>query len=47
VILFTIFAPIAAMIIQFAISRQREFYADEEGAKLTHPFWLANALMKL
>ena len=47
VVLFAIFAPIAAMLIQFAISRQREFYADEEGAKLTHPFWLANALVKL
>ncbi|WP_423792799.1 M48 family metalloprotease [Methanocaldococcus indicus] len=46
-ILLIILAPIAAMLIQFAISRQREFYADEEGAKLTHPIWLANALAKL
>ena len=46
-ILLLILAPIAATIIQFAISRQREFYADEEGAKLTHPLWLANALAKL
>ncbi|NPA62934.1 MAG: zinc metalloprotease HtpX [Methanococci archaeon] len=46
-ILLLILAPIAAALIQFAISRQREFYADEEGAKLTHPLWLANALAKL
>ncbi|MCQ6254826.1 zinc metalloprotease HtpX [Methanocaldococcus sp.] len=46
-ILLLILAPIAATLIQFAISRQREFYADEEGAKLTHPLWLANALSKL
>ncbi|XRO75397.1 zinc metalloprotease HtpX [Methanocaldococcus sp. 28A] len=46
-ILLLILAPIAATLIQFAISRQREFYADEEGAKLTHPLWLANALAKL
>ncbi|XRP97460.1 zinc metalloprotease HtpX [Methanocaldococcus sp. 16A] len=46
-ILLLVLAPIAATLIQFAISRQREFYADEEGAKLTHPLWLANALAKL
>ncbi len=46
-ILFIIFAPIAAMLIQFAISRQREFYADEDGAKLSNPIYLANALAKL
>ncbi|MEO2117517.1 MAG: zinc metalloprotease HtpX [Methanocaldococcus sp.] len=46
-ILLLILAPIAATLIQFAISIQREFYADEEGAKLTHPLWLANALAKL
>ena len=46
-ILLLILAPIAATLIRFAISRQREFYADEEGAKLTHPLWLANALAKL
>ena len=37
-----------AMIIQFAISRSREFLADETGAKLTKdPFSLASALEKI
>ena len=40
-----ILAPIAAMLIQFAISRQREFEADRVGAQiLGHPLPLANAL---
>jgi heat shock protein HtpX len=43
-----IVAPIAAMIIQFAISRSREFMADETAAKLTkEPKHLATALQKL
>lgn len=43
-----ILAPIAATIIQLAISRSREFAADAEGAKITHKPWaLANALSKL
>ena len=43
-----IVAPIAAMIIQFAISRSREFMADETSAKLTkEPKYLASALQKL
>jgi heat shock protein HtpX len=43
-----IIAPIAAMLIQFAISRQREFVADETGARLcNNPIGLANALKKL
>ncbi|HIP84452.1 MAG TPA: protease [Methanothermococcus okinawensis] len=46
-ILFMIFAPIAATLIQFAISRQMEFRADEGGAKYSHPLYLANALVKL
>jgi heat shock protein HtpX len=43
-----ILAPIAAMLIQFAISRQREFEADRVGAEiLGHPLPLANALRRL
>lgn len=43
-----ILAPIAAMFIQFAISRQREFKADAVGAEISgRPLSLANALLKL
>jgi heat shock protein HtpX len=43
-----ILAPIAAMLIQFAISRQREFKADAVGAQISgRPRSLANALLKL
>jgi len=43
-----ILAPIAAMLIQFAISRSREYLADETGARLSHnPESLASALEKL
>jgi heat shock protein HtpX len=43
-----IVAPIAAMIIQFAISRQNEFQADRTAADITgKPRGLANALLKL
>lgn len=43
-----IIAPIAAMLIQMAISRSREFLADEGGAKMAgNPLSLANALRKL
>ncbi len=48
IILFAILAPIAAMIIQLAISRSREYLADEGGVKLCgNPLYLANALKKL
>lgn len=47
-ILVSIFAPIAAMLVQMAISRTREYKADEFGAKLSgDPLYLANALKKL
>ncbi|NLB17379.1 MAG: zinc metalloprotease HtpX [Syntrophomonadaceae bacterium] len=43
-----ILAPIAAMIIQMAISRSREYAADETGARITgNPRGLASALLKL
>ena len=43
-----ILAPIAAMLIQFAISRQREFRADAVGAQISgRPLDLARALSKL
>jgi len=48
VVLFvSIFASIAAMLIQLAISRSREYLADEGGAHLSHPSYLAKALGKL
>ncbi|WP_243358417.1 zinc metalloprotease HtpX [Fundidesulfovibrio terrae] len=47
-ILMALVAPIAAMLIQMAISRSREYLADETGAKLAgNPLPLAGALKKL
>ena len=47
IILFIV-APLAATLIQMAISRSREFIADETGAKISGcPLCLANALRKL
>ena len=48
VLVMSIIAPIAAMLIQMAISRSREYLADETGAHLAHnPESLARALEKL
>jgi len=47
-IMMAILAPIAAMIIQMAISRSREYLADEGGARISgKPYGLASALEKL
>jgi heat shock protein HtpX len=47
-LLMLIVAPIAALIIQLGISRQREFAADASGAKMVgHPYGLISALEKL
>jgi len=41
-------APLAAMLLQLGISRQREYAADETGARMAgHPFGLISALQKL
>jgi heat shock protein HtpX len=47
-ILLAILAPIIAMLVQFAISRGREYEADREGAAICgEPLWLARALGKI
>ena len=47
VLLFTMVASVSAMLIQMAISRSREYLADEGGAHLSDPLSLAKALGKL
>lgn len=47
-VIFVILAPIASRLIQFAVSRKREYLADASGALLTrYPEGLANALVKI
>jgi len=47
-ILVMIIAPMAAMLVQMAISRTREYQADRLGAEICgQPLWLASALEKL
>lgn len=47
-ILVALLAPMAAMLVQMAISRTREYSADAEGARICgNPEWLASALEKL
>jgi heat shock protein HtpX len=47
-ILMMILAPMAAMLVQMAVSRSREYEADKGGAKMCgNPHYLASALQKL
>jgi heat shock protein HtpX len=47
-ILIAVLAPVAAMLVQFAISRSREYEADRGGAEISgQPLWLASALQKI
>lgn len=47
-LLMLIVAPLAAMLLQLGISRQREYQADASGAKMVgHPYGLISALEKL
>ena len=48
VLLVSILAPIAAVLVQMTISRTREFEADRAGAEISgRPLWLASALARI
>ena len=48
VLLVSILAPVAALLVQAAISRTREFEADKASAEISqHPLWLASALARI
>ncbi|MBU6299619.1 MAG: zinc metalloprotease HtpX [Alphaproteobacteria bacterium] len=48
VLLVSLLAPIAAVLVQATISRTREFEADRAGAEISgRPLWLASALARL
>ncbi len=47
-IMVALLAPMAAALVQMAISRTREYAADRRGAEICdHPMWLASALAKV
>jgi len=47
-LLMMIVAPLAAMLVQMAISRTREYAADDLGARIAgEPMWLASALVRI
>jgi heat shock protein HtpX len=47
-LLVTLIAPLAAVLVQMSVSRTREFEADRAGAELSgRPLWLASALQRI